>query len=717
MGRKRCQEPKVITNPLNQATSYTYDAQGHVLTETAPNGGVTKYSYDAAGNLLSLTDPDGNVTSYSYDAINELVSTTNPLGYQTTYAYNAAGLLTSTTDADGRTIDYGYDAIGERTSETWVGGNYTATYQYNAAGQLTEASDPFSTYTYTYDADGRLTSVSNAGTPGVPTVTLSYGYDAFGDRTSLTDSLGGQISYSYDGDLRLTSLGLSVSGTLDAQVTFGYDAASRLTGVTRSSPGGSSISASLSYDNANELTNITYSLANMTMTLARYSYGYNAADELTSYQDNNSSSLTYGYDADGELTSATGQLNGGNYSVSYSYDANGNRTMSGYQTGTGNELLSDGMYSYTYDQDGNTTSQTNIATGSVTYYTWDYRNRLTEVKVETSGGTVLNDEQFTYDVNNNRIAVSLNGTPQLYTVYDGANAYMDFNGSGTLTERYLTNPKALNQFYGQVDASGTAQWFLTDNINSIREVVSTSGSVLDAITYDPYGNILSQTNDANAPRFLYAGGAYDSITGYTQFGRRWYSPVDARWTIQDPMGLHPDSNPYRYVMNNPLDVRDLTGLQPPSGTLVLVGWLPVIVGYAPVGIIDCGCGMGTIVYQPIVQMQPIYMFIPRMPYADEPPPDTDRVSRYGPRWLDMILGTGPYGPYSMPGPIPGLGPTGAPTYLNSYPYGNWAATQGGFGTTFEWYIFPGGGRILQLRRPPQPNVQPPGPTPFPPGRR
>src|SRR5579875_963002 len=208
--------------------------------------------------------------------------------------------------------------------------------------------------------------------------------------------------------------------------------------------------------------------------------------------------------------------------------------------------------SWSYDADGNMTSQTNIATGLVTYYTWDYRNRLVEVKQESSSGTVLNDEKFTYDVNNNRIAVSLNGTPELYTVYDGSNPYLDFNGSGQLTERYLYNPNALSQFYGQVNASGTVQWFLTDNINSIRQVVSSSGNVLDAITYDPYGNILSQTNAANAPRFLYAGGAYDSLTGYDQFGVRPYNPADGRFSTQDWKGFAAgDPNLYRYVVNAP----------------------------------------------------------------------------------------------------------------------------------------------------------------------
>jgi len=183
------------------------------------------------------------------------------------------------------------------------------------------------------------------------------------------------------------------------------------------------------------------------------------------------------------------------------------------------------------------------------------------VKQESSSGTVFNDEKFTYDINNNRIAVSLNGTPELYTVYDGSNPCLDFNGSGQLTERYLYNPNALSQFYGQVSANGTVQWFLTDNINSIRQVVSASGSVLDLITYDPYGNILSQTNAANAPRFLYAGGAYDSLTGQYQFGRRYYNPADGRWTSQDPLGFKAgDTDLYRYVRNVPTSSTDPNGL-------------------------------------------------------------------------------------------------------------------------------------------------------------
>jgi RHS repeat-associated protein len=164
-------------------------------------------------------------------------------------------------------------------------------------------------------------------------------------------------------------------------------------------------------------------------------------------------------------------------------------------------------------------------------------------------------------VNNNRIGVSLNGTQQSRTVFDGANPYMDFNGSGTLTERYLTNPMGLSQFYGQVNASGAVQWFLTDNIGSIRQVVSGGGASLDAITYDPFGNIVSQTNSSNAPRFGYTGGAVDSLTGNVQDDARYYRPADGDFASEDPWRFRAgDTNLFRYVFNAPMSASDPSGL-------------------------------------------------------------------------------------------------------------------------------------------------------------
>ena len=78
-------------------------------------------------------------------------------------------------------------------------------------------------------------------------------------------------------------------------------------------------------------------------------------------------------------------------------------------------------------------------TGStITTYTYDFHNRLTEV---TQGGTVI--ATYVYDALNRRIEIDDSGTTT-WTVYDGTNPYADFNSSGALQQRYLFGPGVVN---------------------------------------------------------------------------------------------------------------------------------------------------------------------------------------------------------------------------------------------------------------------------------
>ena len=45
---------------------------------------TTSYTYDGNGNVASETDPDSNVTSYTYNANGQVLTETTPLG-TTTY--------------------------------------------------------------------------------------------------------------------------------------------------------------------------------------------------------------------------------------------------------------------------------------------------------------------------------------------------------------------------------------------------------------------------------------------------------------------------------------------------------------------------------------------------------------------------------------------------------------------------------------------------------
>ena len=270
----------------------------------------------------NVTDADGNVTRYAYDADSRLVTETDPLGHSTTYAYDADSEVVGITDRDGRQTSYTYNAAGEETSENWLNSSgvsiYTITYAYDNASRLTSVSDPDATYAYTYDASSRLTTVDNAGTPGVPHVVLTMGYNAVDDRTSVSDNLGGTTTYAYNNAHEMTSVGIAAASLAAwPQVTLGYDNDQRLTSINRSesvggcsggsggSGGGSPacVNTAIGYDAAGRVTSISH--AANSNTLASYNLTWDAASQLTQ-EVSKDGTENYTYDPDGELTSATG---------------------------------------------------------------------------------------------------------------------------------------------------------------------------------------------------------------------------------------------------------------------------------------------------------------------------------------------------------------------------------------------------------------------------
>ncbi len=254
--------------------------------------------------------------------------------------------------------------------------------------------------------------------------------------------------------------------------------------------------------------------------------------------------------------------------MSYTYDLNGNRTGTGYHTTVMNEMTNSPGNTYTYDNAGNMISDNNGTT--ITTYTYDYRNRLTEV---TQGGTIV--ATYTYNALNQRIGIKDNGT-QTWTVYDGMSAdahpYADFNSSGSFTMRYLSAPGVFNGammsvILARTSSSGTIAWYLTDRLGSVRDIVSTSGTELDHIVYDSFGNIVTETDATNGDRFKFAGMEFDTVTGQYYDRARNYDAVIGRFMRQDSRGFGAgDPNLYRAVHNAPTNATD------PSGeTLVTAG--------------------------------------------------------------------------------------------------------------------------------------------------
>lgn len=558
-----------VTDPLGRVTTYEYDARGNRTRRTDPEGGVTRLTYDGNDNLLTVTDPVGNVTRYVYDTEDRVVERVDPRGSSTSYAYDAAGNVVETVDRTGRKRTYAYDALNRLTSETWWDGGSEVRrfdYTYDAAGRMLSAAGPDSAYEFTHDPDlDRLLSVTNAGTPGVPEVTLTYEYDAKGNVTSMRDDLGFEVASSYDPRNLLATRSWSGPGMETLQLDMAYDARGQRVGIDRywvSGPTTSlSGSSSFAYDELQRLTGVRHADPRDVAT-ADYVYGFDAASQPVSV-DHHGESFGYGYDAAGQLLSAERSVGA---DESYAYDANGNRTASwlhgtDYVTGDGNRLLSDGVYDYAYDAEGNMITRTHAASGHTTTYTWDHRNRLTRVEQRDGGGdgTLLGEVEYVYDVLDRRIARTAPGETT-FTVYAGEHAWADFDGGGEVAARYLFGDR-IDEILARYRPDEGVAWYLTDHLGTVRDIASLQGETLAHVDYTSFGAPQVSGPDPDAvDRYLFTGREYDAATGLYHYRARWYDPAVGRFLGEDPIGFEGrDANLYRYVANSPSSHTDPSG--------------------------------------------------------------------------------------------------------------------------------------------------------------
>ena len=109
MGRITC-----YTSPEG-AVSYTYDANGNVLTVTDSHGTITG-TYDALNRVSSYTDTYGKVIRYEYDAVGKLPKIIYPDNTAVTYAYDANHNLIRVTDWANRVTSYHLRAKDSKTT-------------------------------------------------------------------------------------------------------------------------------------------------------------------------------------------------------------------------------------------------------------------------------------------------------------------------------------------------------------------------------------------------------------------------------------------------------------------------------------------------------------------------------------------------------------------------------------------------------------------------
>ncbi|WP_309733697.1 RHS repeat-associated core domain-containing protein [Chamaesiphon sp. OTE_75_metabat_556] len=162
-------------------------------------------------------------------------------------------------------------------------------------------------------------------------------------------------------------------------------------------------------------------------------------------------------------------------------------------------------------------------------------------------GVVQQTISCEYDVNDLRVKDIVNDIVENYYL-DEDNITFVTDGVGDRTFHYLYGLEA-DQVLAQDSLTGMV-WSLADRLGSIDVLVNEQGVIVDQLTYDSFGNTLSQLDPNVKFRFGYTGRESDPETGLYYYRARYFDGNVGRFISTDPIGFEAgDSNLYRYVGN------------------------------------------------------------------------------------------------------------------------------------------------------------------------
>jgi RHS repeat-associated protein len=536
-------------------TAATFDEYGRTLSAVDANGNVDKTAYTPATGALPTTKTQTN-------AINWVTTTTIDEGRQ---------LPTKVVDQNGETTVERYDPLGRLTA-VWLPGRPTAdsaddTYAYSVTGtspttitsNTLREDGSYSTDIKIYDGLRQLRQEQKTAASGSGRIVTDTFYDSHGWTTQTTSPYSNTDSgpsttlfvadpskvpatteTTFDGEGRSIASAFYSDAIKQWQTTTSHPGADE-TDVTPPA-GGTATSlftnalgqktASYSYTDATVPTgkasdatviNYTYTptgkQAGVSEGANTWTYTYNLLGEKTSQTDPYTGRTTYGYDADGNLTSTTDARN---KTVLTSYDGL-NRKKAEY---VGSQIPANMLSSWTYDtiEKGYPTSSTTYTGGTsgsaytqaVTGYTADYRPTGTSVTIPGSEGKLA----------------GIYTTGDTYTSNTAELASTSYSADGGLPAE--TVDYSYDQNGQLLGFGGNAAYLDTDSYTALGQLQRT--------TFGNYGKQLVVT------------AAYDAATGKL---------------TQNTVNLQPDTgavDTHDYTYNQAGDVTSVSDAQNTGGT-------------------------------------------------------------------------------------------------------------------------------------------------------
>jgi RHS repeat-associated protein len=450
--------------------------------------------------VKTMTDGKGSTATFTYDPLNRITQISYSDGGYVTYTYDLDGNLTARKDDANGTVNYTWDSMNRLTKETPPPPRAVDTYTYDLTSNIATVGDDGGTTTYAYDAVNMVTSVTD---PNGAKTTFSYDDPRDTFRTKTVYPNGVTMQVTPDGSSRIKEIKATKGATTLTSFTYTYLAGTKDTALRQSVTDKAGVTTTYTYDPVNRLTKADAS------TGTDYAYGYDPNSNLTSKT------------IDASITNLT-------------YNA-------------ANELTSSGGTTYTYDGAGN-------LTGSSAGLSASYNAKNQTTSITPPGGAA--------------VPMGYQDADQTKRISRG-DLNFDDNVLG-LSVEWSKGGKSSSTFYTR-DNLGTlvserapagSYYYLFDGLGSVVGLTDASGNQVASYTYEPYGKQTS-AEPAVANPWRFAAGYFDSPTGLTKFGTRYYDSNVMRWTQQDPeRGDLSDPitlNPYAYVAGNPVNLTDPTG--------------------------------------------------------------------------------------------------------------------------------------------------------------
>ncbi len=571
-------EPTKITYPDGKSVAIAYSgAVPHrVLSVTEKSGLKTLFAYNAAGQLTKMTNPEGGVTTFKYDSNGNRAQLIDAKGHATNFEYDNDNRLLEKTFADGKSNSFTYDTAGRVKT-------------YTNARQASNPYFPTKTAEYSYDNWDNLGEVVYYDITPYYTHWVNYGVDSYNRRTSMWDS-SGQTFYTYDANSQL--IGIKGPGVKD-DLSFQYDAKGRLLSYTPEAGG----AVSYTYDALNRVKTVKSSAG-------IFSYTYAGANPLPKQLTRpNGSTTSYQYDGLGRLTAVANRKSTGSLINQYTYTYN-DRDLRSAETVTNgpaiplvkgstaysynktNELLrtTGPTRTYQYDDDGNLTGCFTPA-GNPLSGVYDAENRLAKFQYPDTTGT--HKIEYTYK-GDGMLAQKKDSLDKSVTTYLGYGPYrlQERDKNNSITSEYTWGANSGAGIGGLLSLrQGGKNYFpLYDGKGNVTAIIDSSQAIVATYGYDPFGILLKKTGSLDQP-YQFSTKPYESGSGLSYFGYRFYSASLGRWMTRDPLGEEEGLNLYEYVLNNPVSYLDPDGKEPVTvGTIIFIVGVSIVIAVIVGGI-------------------------------------------------------------------------------------------------------------------------------------